>query len=88
MPSVPSRVFTNGNSQAVRIPREFRLDTNRVEISRTAEGDLLIRPVSIERGTALLEVLQGFDDDVGAEFVAALERERAEAEPPQERDAW
>ena len=88
MSSVPSRVFTNGNSQAVRIPREFRLDTNRVEISRTSEGDLLIRPVSVRRGTALLEVLEGFDDAVGAEFVAALERERAEAEPPQERDAW
>ena len=88
MPSVPSRVFTNGNSQAVRIPREFRLDTNRVEISRTAEGDLLIRPVPVQRGTALLEVLKGFDDDARAEFVAALERERAEAEPPQERDAW
>ena len=25
-----SRVFINGNSQAVRIPREFRLDAQRV----------------------------------------------------------
>ena len=87
MPSLPSRVFTNGNSQAVRIPREFRLDTQRVEISRTSEGDLLIRPVSDRRGAALLEVLNRFDDAVGAEFVAELERERTEAAPPQERGA-
>ena len=34
MASVSSRVFVNGNSQAVRIPQEFRLDTDRVEIFR------------------------------------------------------
>ena len=78
----------NGNSQAVRIPRELRLDTDRVEISRTPEGDLLIRPVSVGRGAALLEALNEFDDALGAEFVAELERGRADAEPPQERDAW
>ena len=88
MPSLPSRVFTNGNSQAVRIPREFRLKTNRVEINRTPEGDLLIRPVSSQRGTALLEVLEGFDDATRTEFVEALEHDRADTEPPQERDAW
>ena len=88
MSPVPSRVFTNGNSQAVRIPREFRLETNRVEISRTPEGDLLIRPVMSRRGTALLEVLEEFDDAARTEFVEALELERNAAEPPQERDAW
>ena len=88
MSSLPSRVLTNGNSQAVRIPREFRLETNRVEISRTPEGDLLIRPITSRRGTALLEVLEGFDDAVGTEFVEALEYERDAAEPPRERDAW
>ena len=30
--SITSRVFMNGNSQAVRIPQEFRLNTKRVEI--------------------------------------------------------
>lgn len=88
MPPVPSRVFMNGNSQAVRIPRELRLDTDRVEISRTPAGDLLIRPVPAGRGAALLEALNGFGDAAGVEFVAELERGRADAEPPQERDAW
>ena len=39
--SAVSRVFMNGNSQAVRIPQEFRLDTNTVEISRNEQGDLV-----------------------------------------------
>ena len=45
MSSAISRVFMNGNSQAVRIPQEFRLDSSRVEISRNAEGDLVLHPV-------------------------------------------
>ena len=36
---LPSRVFMNGNGQAVRIPSEFRLSSDRVQISRTPEGD-------------------------------------------------
>jgi len=73
--ALPSRVFMNGNSQAVRIPQEFRLDAQRVEISRTPDGDLLIHPVSENRGVALLRALQGFDDDM----VAALEAAHQES---------
>ena len=39
----------NGHSQAVRIPAKFRLATDRVQISRTAEGDLLIHPCPRQR---------------------------------------
>ena len=39
----------NGHSQAVRIPAEFRLATDRVQISRTSEGDLLIHPCPKQR---------------------------------------
>jgi hypothetical protein len=35
MDVLPSRVLLNGNSQAVRIPAEFRLSSDRVQISRT-----------------------------------------------------
>ena len=38
-----ARVFQSGNSQAVRLPKEFRLDADEVEISR--EGDaIILRP--------------------------------------------
>ena len=80
--SLPSRVFMNGNSQAVRIPAEFRLSTDQVQISRTPEGDLIIHPCPPQRGQALFEALAGFD----AEFVQQLEQLRLEEQPIQERE--
>lgn len=83
MEPLTTRVFTNGNSQAVRIPAQLRIDADRVEISRTADGDLLLHPVPRSRGRALLELLEGFDE----EFVALLEQDRAEPLPMQERES-
>lgn len=79
-----SRVFMNGNSQAVRIPQELRLDATQVEIRRVANGDLVIHPLPADRGAALLDALQGFDD----EFIDLMEADRAgEAQrQPQERE--
>ncbi len=38
-----AKVFKSGNSQAVRLPKEFRFDVEEVEISR--EGDaIILRP--------------------------------------------
>ncbi|MFM7265017.1 MAG: antitoxin [Cyanobium sp.] len=81
MDVLPSRVFMSGNSQAVRIPAEFRLSSDRVQIRRTPEGDLIIHPCPAQRGKALLEVLQGFSDD----FVLALEQQKRESLPIQDR---
>lgn len=83
MDVLPSRVFMNGNSQAVRIPAEFRLNTDRVQVSRTPEGDLIIHPCPAQRGQALLEVLQGFPDD----YAVALEQQRLEQPPIQQRES-
>lgn len=76
-----TRVFMNGNSQAVRIPQEFRLDASVVEISRNEHGDLILHPVALDRGSALLQALAGFDDS----FIAALEAQRQDQLPAQER---
>lgn len=82
MSTLRSRVFNNGNSQAVRIPQAFRLDVQRVEITRTEQGDLVIHPIPEQRGAALLEALSSFDET----FIAALEADRREPVPMQERD--
>ena len=82
MAHIVSRVFMNGNSQAVRIPQELRLDTSRVEISRNPDGDLVIHPIKQARGEALLDVLAGFDDD----FATLLEQDRGDRDAVQERD--
>lgn len=82
MRTLTSRVFNNGNSQAVRIPAEFRLSAQRVEITRNATGDLIIHPLGQQRGMALLQALDGFDSD----FVEQLEEAQREALSPQERE--
>jgi antitoxin VapB len=82
MSSIVSRVFMNGNSQAVRIPRQLRLDTGKVEISRNEAGDLVIHPLPKARGTALLEALSGFDDD----YATLLEEDHRDQTSVQERD--
>ena len=86
MASLTTRVFNNGNSQAVRIPAEFRLDTDRVSISRNESGDLVIHPLRPERGVALLDALRALTE-ADKDFVAALEAEQACPSPVQEREA-
>lgn len=82
MNSSVTRVFKNGNSQAIRIPAEFRLNTDRVRISKNAQGDLIIHPLEVDRGAALLEALCDFD----GQFVAELERNQHQQLPMQDRD--
>jgi antitoxin VapB len=38
-----TKVFRSGNSQAVRIPREFQFDTAEVEIERRGD-EIVLRP--------------------------------------------
>jgi antitoxin VapB len=40
-----TRVFESGNSQAVRIPKEFRFNAATVEISRRRD-EVVLRPVT------------------------------------------
>ena len=37
-----AKVFENGRSQAIRLPKEFRVKTGEVYLKRTAEGFLVI----------------------------------------------
>lgn len=83
MSSVISRVFMNGNSQAVQIPNEFKLDASRVEIYRNAEGDLVLHPVAADRGAALLQALQAFDQD----FVDLLTADKKDVLLMQDRES-
>jgi antitoxin VapB len=86
MSAVSSRIFKNGNSQAVRIPQEFRLSVGRVEVSRTASGDLLIHPVPERRGAALLAALNAFEGEARDAFVEAVIAARSQPELTQERE--
>lgn len=82
MATLTTRIFKNGNSQAVRIPQEFRIDAAQVEISRNANGDLVIHPLPVDRGAALLAALNAFDED----FVSRLEQNQTQQPAMQDRE--
>ena len=65
----------------MRIPKEFRRDTNQVEIYRNADGDLVLHPVAADRGATLLQALQAFDPS----FADLLIADRQDALPMQDR---
>ena len=55
-----TKVFRSGNSQAVRIPKEFRIDAEEVEIFR--RGDEIVlreRPADLSEAFELLAGLSG-----------------------------
>jgi antitoxin VapB len=81
-----SPVFTDDAGQAVRIPQEFRLHANRVAISRNDAGDLVIRALPTQRGTALMQALQGFDAELADELAELVQRDRLAQSAVQERD--
>src|SRR5262245_38395543 len=57
-----ARVFKSGNSQAVRLPKEFRLKSKEVEIFRRGEEIVLREPY---KGLArVVEILSNMPDDV------------------------
>ncbi len=39
------KIFMNGRSQAVRIPKDFRLPGNEVRITRTENDGILLEPI-------------------------------------------
>ncbi len=53
-----TKVFRSGNSQAVRIPKEFRLDTDKVEILRRGDEIVIRKPLqNLARAFELLASL-------------------------------
>jgi antitoxin VapB len=73
-----AKVFQSGNSQAVRLPKEFRFKTNRVEIFR--RGDEIILRETPVNGAVIFDMLADLPED----FMA----EGREDTPPQEREAF
>ncbi|NVK29392.1 MAG: AbrB/MazE/SpoVT family DNA-binding domain-containing protein [Gammaproteobacteria bacterium] len=47
-----AKIFQSGNSQAVRIPKEFRFDVNTVEIFKRGD-ELVLRPRPANLAVAL-----------------------------------
>lgn len=60
-----AKIFQSGNSQAVRLPKDFRFDVSEVEISRDGDA-VILRPVQTREPWAGLKqiwALGGMSDD-------------------------
>lgn len=69
-----AQLFTNGRSQAVRLPAAYRFDTKEVFIRQDAEtGDVILsrKPATWDGFFAALQ-----DADMPADFLSASEREQ------------
>jgi antitoxin VapB len=56
-----AKIFRSGNNQAVRIPKEFQMDGDEVEILKRGSS-LVLRPKK-KSWNALVQSLQKFTDD-------------------------
>lgn len=71
-----ARIFTNGNSQAVRLPKEFRFDADEVVIKKV--GDMVVLFPKKYSAARLKALLASFDREFTLERdqpPAAEERE-------------
>jgi antitoxin VapB len=73
-----ARIFQSGNSQAVRLPKEFRFDADQVEIFRQG-NDIVLRQVPSD-AAAVFDLLSSLP----ADFMA----EGRQDTPPQEREGF
>lgn len=73
-----ARVFQSGNSQAVRLPKEFRLNVDRVEIFR--RGDEIVLREKPINATDIFDALTQLPDD----FMV----DGRDDQPPQEREGF
>lgn len=79
MPAI-AKVFRSGNSQAVRLPKEFRFEVAEVEVLREGEA-LILRPRAPEAGPwagLRAAVARG----VSADFMAGGREEPGEQRRP------
>jgi antitoxin VapB len=72
-----AKVFKSGNSQAIRLPKEFRLQVSQVELVRQGE-DILIRQPQVRSLVSAFQALASMPKDFFAEG-------RIDS-PPQERE--
>lgn len=88
--SCTTTVFTSGNSQAVRLPKEFRLNSKTVTIFRQGK-DIVLREIPQSFGKTLGELLADLPP-LSAKDAAALDAaltDIRDTRPPQERDfSW
>lgn len=57
-----AKVFENGRSQAVRLPKKFRFDVDEVVVQQLGDAVILVPRKSLWK--TFMEGVEGFTDDV------------------------
>ncbi len=57
-----ARVFTSGNSQAIRLPKEFRVESRELEIFRRGD-EIILRAPEANNISRAFELLRSLPDD-------------------------
>ena len=55
-----AKVFKNGRSQAIRIPKEYRVDSDEVYIEKVGDS-LIIKPKKDDKWESFFDALEGID---------------------------
>lgn len=71
---VTARVFTTGRSQAVRLPKEFRFDTDTVLVHR--EGSAVILEPARDWPEGYVESFTGVPDDFDRSAQGTIDKRR------------
>lgn len=72
-----AKVFENGRSQAVRLPKECRFNTDEVAVNRI--GDIVLLMPKTNKWSSFMQAIDMFSDD--------FMRDGREDSPEQEREA-
>lgn len=73
-----AKIFQSGNSQAVRIPKEFRFDVSEVEIFKRGE-EVILKPKPENLGEAF---------KIFCEMPSDFMQKGREDSPPQQRETF
>lgn len=79
MPHI-AKIFQSGNSQAVRLPKDFRFDVDEVEVSR--EGDAVILRPKLDASRHWSSLRAAIDRGFSPDFLANGREQPAEQERP------
>jgi antitoxin VapB len=80
---IRAKLFANGRSQAVRLPKDFRFEGKEVQVSKVL-GGVLLEPVEAEQSPKV--TVQSWFAEMDALRDGHLFPEREEQPPAEERD--
>jgi antitoxin VapB len=78
-----AKIFMNGRSQAVRLPKEFRFDADEVTVERQADGAVVLRPLSDNHAAWVARVMA-----VVGRFEGMPEEIERDKTPPRDVPGW